>query len=81
MKSSLFLFLNFIFINSNYKFIILGKMFHKQCLNKFQLDEINLSQWTQQLLSPAARICLLNLFSQMKFLRCILLYSTIEFIF
>ena len=31
-------------------------MFAKQCLNKFQLDEINLSQWTQQLLSPAGRI-------------------------
>ena len=60
MKSSSFLFFNFILINSNYKFIISSKMFHKQCLHKFQLDKLIYDSLAVAVVAPTGRICLWN---------------------
>ena len=62
MKSSSFLFFDFILINSNYKFIIPSKMFHKQCLHKFQLDKLIYESVAVAVAvaTPTERICLWN---------------------
>ena len=36
-------------------------MFHKQCLNKFQLDKLIYDSSTLAVAAPTARICLWNL--------------------